>query len=813
MLSIGRVRAGQEHYYLGAVRGIDEYYSGRGDVPGRWTGSGISGFGLEGRVDAEDLRAVLAGRRPDTSEQLSSAGRRIWAFDLTFSAPKSVSILHAFADWETTREVVAAHEAAVDAALGYLERSAVFSRRGHAGASRVETTGVLGAGFRHRTSRAGDPQLHSHVLAANLVLGVDGRWGTLDSRSLYHHSRTAGYLYQAELRARLTERLGVQWGLVHRGAAELQGIPPAVVREFSRRRAAIEAELDQHGATSRGAAQHATLITRRSKDLNVDLSGLVEDWHARAEVLGFGPEDLNNVLRRVSRAAHPRFDDAALGEALTWEHSTFDRRDVLRALAEQARAGAHVHELETAADQFLHSASVVAVNDQEWTTPEMLSLENQIVRSAHARQGAGFGLADPDPTAAGLDLSDEQRAVVEQLTTSGNGVDVVAGVAGAGKTHALRAAVHSWTQTGYGVIGTALAARAAAELQASTGAPSRTLASLLHTADLQGSGMFRGQVIIVDEAAMIGTRQLARLLAHAEAGDAKVVLVGDERQLPEIEAGGAFAVLADTLQAAPLAENRRQHDPVERHALEHLRAGNIERALELLTRDERVTTAASATDARAQLVEDWLTARASGADAVMLAERHTDVDSLNTLARHARRSLGELPAQDVTIAGRGFAVGDRVMTLRNDRWLGVVNGEHGTITGIDTTSRTITMRSAREGTDKTLPATYLEAGLLTHAYAMTIHKAQGMTCDVALTLASDTLYQEAAYTALSRGRTQNRLYLVDHEPRRADVQHAPELDHGYDDDWLERALQHSKAKHMAITRLDPPPDAGIEIEL
>jgi ATP-dependent exoDNAse (exonuclease V) alpha subunit len=154
------------------------------------------------------------------------------------------------------------------------------------------------------------------------------------------------------------------------------------------------------------------------------------------------------------------------------------------------------------------------------------------------------------------------------------------------------------------------------------------------------------------------------------------------------------------------------------------------------------------------------------------------------------------------------------MTLRNNRQLDVNNDERGVVTDIDVSTCQVTVRSERGGSTKTLPRTYLESGLLTHSYATTIHKAQGMTCDVALTLASDTLYQEAAYTALSRGRIENRLYLVDREPERADVRHAPELDDDRDEDWIERALERSKAKAMALTRIEPSvTDAGYEIDL
>jgi hypothetical protein len=219
------------------------------------------------------------------------------------------------------------------------------------------------------------------------------------------------------LRAELVERLGVQWQPIRRGASEIDGIPASVLREFSRRRSAIEQQLDQHHATSRGAAQHAALTTRLPKDLTVDLTDLLTDWHQRAAALRFGPEHLEQALHRPVREARSTVDEAGLAAGLTWDRSTFDRRDVLRGLAEQARAGAHTADLEIACDRFLASPSVVAVSETVWTTREMLGLEASIIRSALDRQAGGYGLANPDAALAAAELSDEQAAVVPARPT------------------------------------------------------------------------------------------------------------------------------------------------------------------------------------------------------------------------------------------------------------------------------------------------------------------------------------------------------------------------------------------------------------
>jgi conjugative relaxase-like TrwC/TraI family protein len=221
------------------AEGHEEYYTGAGESPGTWLGAGTDDLGLAGPVRPEALAAILAGISPGIGADLGlirRSGTRVGGFDLTFSAPKSVSLLYALGSPVHSGAVRAAHDRAVTEGLAYLERHALFARRGTDGLRRIRTTGVVGAAFVHRTSRNGDPQLHTHVLAANAVRGEDGRWSAPDARGLYAHARTAGFVYQASLRAGLVESLGVAFAPVHRGAAEIEGVDASVLRGFSTRR-------------------------------------------------------------------------------------------------------------------------------------------------------------------------------------------------------------------------------------------------------------------------------------------------------------------------------------------------------------------------------------------------------------------------------------------------------------------------------------------------------------------------------------------------------------------------------------------------
>jgi conjugative relaxase-like TrwC/TraI family protein len=236
MVSIGKLAAGQASYYERQVaRGRDDYYSGRGEAPGEWTGRGAAALRLAGQVEAAQFNALMAGLDP-SDEALERRLRdsrgepKVVGFDLTFSAPKSVSVLFAAGDEQTAGQLIAAHESAVRAALEYVEDTAVKVRRGQGGAIIEPGEGVIAAAYRHRMSRSLDPQLHTHVVCANVARGPDGRWTALDGRHLYEHAKTAGYLYQAHLRAEVRERLGLEWGPVTKGAAELRELPAEVLR-------------------------------------------------------------------------------------------------------------------------------------------------------------------------------------------------------------------------------------------------------------------------------------------------------------------------------------------------------------------------------------------------------------------------------------------------------------------------------------------------------------------------------------------------------------------------------------------------------
>jgi ATP-dependent exoDNAse (exonuclease V) alpha subunit len=395
-------------------------------------------------------------------------------------------------------------------------------------------------------------------------------------------------------------------------------------------------------------------------------------------------------------------------------------------------------------------------------------------------------------------MSDEQEVMVRRICQSGNGVDVVPGVAGSGKTHALAAARDAWVTSGHTVVGVALSAQAARQLETGSGIPSMTIARFQRPLDRPDDpGLGADHVLVIDEAAMVGTRALVDLVSRIHAAQAKVVLIGDACQLPEIEAGGGFAGLARRTSPVTLTKNRRQYARWERQALADLRLGHATEALTAYQAHDRIHHNPDPHQSRCDMVDRWWATVADGGDALMLAGHHDAVRDLNTRARERMAAAGQLHGEPAHIAGREFAVGDRVLGLTNDYRVGILNGTRGTVAAIDQRRGQLDIRTSDDMTVQ-VPFVYAEAGHLTHGYAMTVHKAQGATCDHALVLVDETMSRESIYTAMSRGRQTNDLYLAI-DTGRDDIAHAPELTPD-PATALAASIQRSAAQQMAIDR-------------
>ncbi len=785
MLTIGKLGIGQERYYLDKVaEGAEDYYSGEGEVAGEWLGDAAEDLGLSGEVEAAQLEATLTGCNPANGEPLLGmngvpAKGGVPGFDLTFSAPKSVSLLWGLGGPVAAAEVSAAHREAVHAALDYMQREACWTRRGAGGTEFVKGNGYLAAGYVHRSSRNGDPQLHTHVLIANATKGPDGRWTRLYHPGIYEHAKAAGYIYEAHLRHELTRRLGVEWQQVRNGIAEVSGFADEHLRAFSTRRAEI---LEAVGAdASARSMQVATLATRKTKERDVGHGELLARWRSRAQEIGLDREAIGRTfdpeaVLRIDRSDAPTVSEAQLGRAVTAVASHFDRRAAIQAVADLLPQGAPGAQVERLADAFLASDSVIQIGDSakgpRYTTRRIWELEREALAAMERMRAQGPDAAGELIAArvihARPTLKDDQREMIRRLLASPEGVAVVIGEAGSGKTFAIVAATEGWAQAGIELRAAAPTWRAANVMRAE-GLPASSIASLLLQLDRAehegGEGLPHESVLLIDEAGMVDSATLARLVSHAEAAGAKLVLVGDPEQLGEIEAGGMFRALAKRVDPIHLDEVIRHRHELDRDAAKRIREGEGREALALYQSQERVTVAPNAEERREAMVRDWHESFERDEDAVMVAKQNAEVRKLNEIAREVRRQSGQLGAQEIEVGEASFAAGDLVITRVNDRPAEIFNRERWRIAEVDAAERRMTLEGIDQPKRVEVGEDYLartnphsEAPALEHAYAVTTYSAQGTTVDRAFVVADPSMDKQELYVAASRSREETFIY-------------------------------------------------------
>jgi ATP-dependent exoDNAse (exonuclease V) alpha subunit len=387
--------------------------------------------------------------------------------------------------------------------------------------------------------------------------------------------------------------------------------------------------------------------------------------------------------------------------------------------------------------------------------------------------------------------------MVTRLARGGDRVVVVIGPAGTGKTLALEAAREGWESSGIAVLGAAVARRAARELSDGAGIESTSVAALLQRLRLGAKPLPHGSVLVVDEAGMLATRQLAELLRHCTPAGAKLVLVGDDRQLPELEAGGCFRGLATRLPVIELRGNRRQHAEWEKQALQELRNGEVEVALGAYRDHQRLVVARDVAALSQRLVADWW--NSGGRDGgIIIALRRSDVRALNRLARATMREAGRLDGPELMVGEEGFSARDVVVLRLNDARRGVSNGDRGVVRAVGDTALLIRIGERDVELDREYLTRKTVHGdpVVAHGYAVTGHVAQGLTTDRAFVLASDEMYREWTYTAMSRGRQTNRLYLVESNERARD-EIAPASRATVEQDLL-RHVRQSRRQVMAM---------------
>lgn len=807
MMSIAAmgVGAAAADYCIGSTR--EDYYSNGGDPLGLWLGLGTASLGLSGTVQATEFRAVLQGLHPHGSHPLTGSGSGATAhragWDCTFSAPKSVSVLWGLSDRETRLSIEQAHDSAIKAALGYLEAHAAFTRRGHGGAEQEAVKGLIGATFKHFTSRAGDPQLHTHCIVMNLAPREDGSFGTIDSKHLYDHKMAAGAIFRMALGTALVQQ-GYELARSQHGF-EVAGIDQDLCRKFSKRREQIAHALTEHGGKSSAASQIAALATRDAKQ-DSQLSERLVHW--RAEAMDFNHQLPKPMHRQRTQT---QIDQTAVLKQLTQVQSTFAHRDLMRSVAHEGAGRIEYNELVATVNAMVASGAVIRIgksspNNARFTTPEILAIETRCleIAAAMANQKNAVIAEEEIQRAAtqvqkkeGLTLFQEQRQAVHHIASATGRIALVEGLAGTGKTQMLKVVRHVYEASGYRVHGCSLSGKAAQNLEEGSGIRSQTLHRLLTRLDRGQLALDAKDVLVLDEAAMVGSRQMGMLLDYAGRAGAKVVMVGDSKQLQPIDAGQMFGTLVRELGKSDLTDIRRQNESWAQDAVRAVLAGQSSDALSAFDQRGLVFRTSDAAASVEILTGHWLADELPAHNKLVLAGTRLEAYRLNQCIRQALQSVNRVSHEEVeftTSQGgtRRLAVGDRVVFLRNDLGLGVKNGTLGTVSACHPSTNHPGVSVQIDG-GKQIRVPLNQYGHVDHGYALTVHKAQGTTIDGNVyVMASEAMTdREWSYVALSRAKGVTRIYSS-----------------RIDDGQLQRDMQRS---HRKDTSLDHVQSQGREL--
>ena len=723
----------------------DDYYSEGGLSPSEWQGAGAEALGLSGEVDREQFRALLDGRIGD--QQLGTVRdgqlehRPGW--DVTLSAPKSVSIM---AEVAGDRRLIVAHGDAVRTAIAHVEKHMAATRIRDSGTVSREATGnLIVASFQHGTSRAQDPQLHTHNVIMNATRDEDGTWRSLEPRALYQLQKQIGAIYRQELALKVRE-LGYEIETGKDSLFEIKGVSGDVLAAFSTRSAQIEAALAERG-TSRDAAsatekQIATLDTRQAK-VATDHAGLVADWREKAGAAGFGAEArLAMVGEAEAKAANPARLAAMAAQTAVADRTVAyaaeklgERQSVFAAASLQEEAGrvglgkVSYAQIGAAIDTATRQGELIdrthidrrGAEFAGFTTRQNVETEAKMLRIEADGRGSLSPIASPLEAAkavaaaatqaerAGFGWNADQRQATEQLLTSRNRVTALQGYAGTAKTTTVLATFAREAEAqGVPVVALAPSASAAMVLGEALGARSDTVARHLLSPERPHQG--QPATWIVDEASLLSARDTARLFDLADKHNARIVLVGDVKQLGSVEAGAVFAQLQGAgMKTATLAEIVRQTNTAAKDAVLASIEGDAKKALDALDRGGgQIVENADRAELFAAMAEQYAGLnKEARARTLVIEPSREGRDALTADIRNALTKAGALtgPAVAVEIlANKGltraeardpmsYDRGDVVRFTHDYADKGVMRGEAYTVERIDPAKAAIKLKS------------------------------------------------------------------------------------------------------------------------
>ena len=787
-----------------------EYYAGSSEPAGIWYAPAGEFAIVDGSpVDRATFDRLYHARDEDGApllEQIRRHKERTPAFDITLSAPRSVGVVWGLAPYDTKRLIEAAQQKAVRATLSMLEREATWARRGRNGAF-LEKVALTSATFRHGESRPAqhsdgkvfaDPNLHTHCVCLNIATRQsDHTIGGLHSKIIRDFKMAAGATYHAALAHEL-EKIGFAIDRVGKnGVFEIAGVDDATIRYFSARRQEIEDELAEHGVISGEAAALAGAIAKATRSSKLEGESLRREdvWRDAAQSLGLDTESFADSLRDHStvldqQAAERLLSErmAALPANLTEHESVIERRELLRAVA-AALVGTSLpaERANVELNCLLSQGAVVEIGRDPlglpcYSTPEMLAIERNVVEQARRLANQSWLAVDPGAlrdrcNASGLTAEQTDAALA---ATTSSAVAIVEGAPGVGKSTLLAPVVGGYAAAGCRVIATASAWRIANMLRDDLGIEARATASWIARLRAGEKILDSRTVLIVDEAGLLSSRDMGALLDAVTNAGAKIILVGDRRQLQAIGAGPGLDLVARAVEAARVSNIVRQREPWAREAITSFGGGRAAPALEafadrglLIEADGAKAAVTAALDAAEQIH-----AHDRGASVLILAKSNATVAAISRAARERLKEAGIIRGTEVSFTAAtpsghtaqiSLAAGDRIRFLGRDDELGVVNGSAATIVNVSETAQSssdasrILIEADINGRQTTFDPMRLADAQgrprLGWAYASTVYGRQGLTVDHAIAYLDHSYNRHDIYVAASRARERTTLVL------------------------------------------------------
>ncbi|MEZ0350159.1 MobF family relaxase [Mycobacterium sp. pR1184] len=830
MLTISKLKQWSINYYIDTAAtasrasadlqrangGLGEYYSEHETRTPVWVCAGdghiaarLVGLSDAQRAGGEADSAVVArwlddGVAPSGARGRGFGTRGVHGFDLTFAAPKSVSLVRALKGNDVAQKAfAAAHSAALGEAMEYLAAHAGYTRVHNPVTGEkdlVRLPGLVAVAYQHETSRCGDPHLHTHVIVPNRQARADGRLVSLDGTSLYHEARAAGVIYQATLRRELFQSLGILWAPVDpaTGMAEIAGISRDTITAWSRRSSqlrewAAHNLVSEDGSLSGAQLAAAQKATRPAKPEELAWSQLQQQWRDDARGLGLdraAVQEARAARRAAAPAALNHAQLAAAAEKI--DKAVFTRADLVEIVAAQLPVDGEQSPraaVEAAVDGFgMRLTPPRAAHQREgherFTLARILAEEAAVLDLVDAQNPRAMLWVQDDDT-AGLSL--DQKTAVENIGRSPWLVQPLSAPAGAGKTTSLRALVNA-THHRFGARVLVLAPTGQAvdvAIREGAGDEGMTISKALHSLRNNTLQLEHPTLVVVDEAGMVGTDDLRQLLTATSQASVKAVLVGDPHQLAPVKArGGMFAQLCTDLPwTQHLSEVWRMTDRDEREASLALRDGepkDVRRAVDWYRRHDRLhcgDAITMASDALAAYAAD----NARGRDVLLVCDTTEMVDALNVRIHNDRV---DHDAATVTVArGQRVAVGDVIISRRNDPNISfhhsspnaeslpsVRNGSRWRVAGIDTTRNLLGAERLDDGARVLFRQDYF-CEHVSLGYAVTVHSAQGVTADASIAVLREDSCRNLLYVAMTRGRYANHAHIYERSTEAGEFGH------------------------------------------